>query len=203
MMQVAQKTNIDNESIIINDKNEMESVTLIEEIPNVTSTTASVVKIDGISYPIGKVGKIKGTDWLVFQLKDYPLVNKLAGKSFTAELLQGGNVNVSYDRIQSASNVILQLGGDYKEILNTLPYIQIYMNNPSGEFTKTSGGSLLINIAKDNVNDLGQVDIARFISSSGNSTINNQYAIRGQAINGQFGYIYQSNDVVWHTATVV
>ncbi|MCI7480129.1 MAG: hypothetical protein MSA88_06815, partial [[Pasteurella] aerogenes] len=139
MMQVAQKINIDNESIVINEENEIKSVTLIEEIPNVTSST-NVVNIDGIGYPIGKVGKIKGTDWLVFKLKDYPLINKLVGKSFTAELLAGGRVTVSGGMIQDASNVILQLGGDYQEIINVTKRIKLYLGDSNSGITKTSGG---------------------------------------------------------------
>lgn len=70
---------VDNVTIIINPQNKLEAkippattgAVEIEEIPNTSPVTARVITIDGTHYQMSKVGVIKGTEWLVFQLKDF------------------------------------------------------------------------------------------------------------------------------------
>lgn len=78
-MKVAQDINVDNVTIIINPKtNQLEaklpetsgSVT-IEEVPNVSASNY-IVTLDGTQRRITKLGKVSGTEWLVFQLDNPP-----------------------------------------------------------------------------------------------------------------------------------
>ena len=88
-MKVCQEIDVDNVTIIINPQNKLEakiptstpSEVVIEEVTGITnftdsrgnySTAAFGVVKGGQQYPITKVGRIKGTNWLVFQT-DTPL----------------------------------------------------------------------------------------------------------------------------------
>lgn len=74
-MKVAQEIDVDNVTIIINPQNKLEakiptstpSEVVIEEVPNVTPANA-VVTLNGTERRITKLGKVSGTEWLVFQL---------------------------------------------------------------------------------------------------------------------------------------
>ena len=72
---VVTEHDVDNVTIIINSQNKLEakiptstpSEVVIEEVPNVT-TANDVVTLDGTMRKITKLGKVNGTEWLVFQL---------------------------------------------------------------------------------------------------------------------------------------
>lgn len=73
-MKVAQEIDVDNVTIIINPQNKLEakipttsSEVVIEEVPNVTPNN-TVVTLNGTEHRIVKLGKVNGTEWLVFQL---------------------------------------------------------------------------------------------------------------------------------------
>lgn len=74
-MKVVQEIDVDNVTIIINPQNKLEakiptstpSEVVIEEVPNVTPANA-VVTLNGTDRKIVKLGKVSGTEWLVFQL---------------------------------------------------------------------------------------------------------------------------------------
>lgn len=78
-MKVAQEIDVDNVTIIINPQNKLEakiptntpSEVVIEEVPNVTPVNA-VVTLNGTTRRIVKLGKVNGTEWLVFQLDNPP-----------------------------------------------------------------------------------------------------------------------------------
>lgn len=89
-MKVAQEIDVDNVTIIINSQNKLEakiptstpSEVVIEEVTGITNFSDSTgnyadtpfkINKDGQQYPITKVGRIVGTNWLVFQT-DAPLV---------------------------------------------------------------------------------------------------------------------------------
>lgn len=82
-MKVAQEIDVDNVTIIINPQNKLEAKipttsneVAIEEVPNETSVNA-VVTLDGVHRRIVKLGKVNGTDWLVFQLEQpKPFISK-------------------------------------------------------------------------------------------------------------------------------
>lgn len=72
---VVTANDVDNVTIVINGENKLQaklpettaSEVVIEEVPNVATANA-VVKVDGVERKITKLGKVNGTDWLVFQL---------------------------------------------------------------------------------------------------------------------------------------
>ena len=72
---VVTANDVDNVTIVINGENKLQaklpattpSEVVIEEVPNVTPANA-VVTLNGIERRIVKLGKVSGTDWLVFQL---------------------------------------------------------------------------------------------------------------------------------------
>lgn len=89
-MKVAQEIDVDNVTIIINPQNKLEakippstpSEVVIEEVTGITNFSDSMgtyadapfsINKGGQQYPITKVGRIVGTNWLVFQT-DAPLV---------------------------------------------------------------------------------------------------------------------------------
>lgn len=83
-MKVAQEIDVDNVTIIINPQNKLEakiptstpSEVVIEEVPNVTPAN-KVVTLNGTDRKIVKLGKVNGTEWLVFQLETpKPTINK-------------------------------------------------------------------------------------------------------------------------------
>lgn len=65
-MKVAQEIDVDNTTIIVNEQNQLESQVVIEEVAGLTMPVT--LSKDGKSYPVSKVGKLTGTDWLVFQV---------------------------------------------------------------------------------------------------------------------------------------
>ncbi len=75
-MKVAQEIDVDNVTIIINPQNKLEakiptstqSEVVIEEVPNVTPSNAVAI-LNGIARRIIKLGKVNGTEWMVFQLE--------------------------------------------------------------------------------------------------------------------------------------
>ena len=79
---VVTEHDVDNVTIIINSENKLQAQlpdttsgeVVIEEVPNVT-TANDVVTLDGTMRKITKLGKVSGTEWLVFQL-DNPLPPK-------------------------------------------------------------------------------------------------------------------------------
>lgn len=82
---VVTEHDVDNVTIIINPQtNKLEaklpdttpSEVVIEEVPNVTPNN-TVVTLDGMERRITKLGKVNGTEWLVFQLEiPKPLIEK-------------------------------------------------------------------------------------------------------------------------------
>lgn len=89
-MKVCQEIDVDNVTIIINPQNKLEAIipdttsseVVIEEVTGITNFSGSMgnyadapfsINKGGQQYPITKVGRIVGTNWLVFQT-DAPLV---------------------------------------------------------------------------------------------------------------------------------
>lgn len=68
-MKVAQEIDVDNVTIIVNPQNQLESQVVIEEVAGLTMPVT--LTKDGKSYPVSKVGKLVGTDWLVFQVQEF------------------------------------------------------------------------------------------------------------------------------------
>ena len=74
-MKVCQEIDVNNVTIIINPQNKLEAIiptstpseVVIEEVPNVVPNN-SVVTLNGVQRRIVKLGKVNGTDWMVFQL---------------------------------------------------------------------------------------------------------------------------------------
>lgn len=74
-MKVCQDIDVDGVTIIINSENKLQAnlpattpgEVVIEEVPDVTTANA-VVTVNGVERKITKLGKVNGTDWLVFQL---------------------------------------------------------------------------------------------------------------------------------------
>lgn len=72
---VVTANDVDNVTIVINGENKLQakqpattpSEVVIEEVSNVTPVNA-VVALAGVERKISKLGKVNGTDWLVFQL---------------------------------------------------------------------------------------------------------------------------------------
>lgn len=72
---VVTANDVDNVTIVINGENKLQaklpattpSEVVIEEVPDVTTANA-VVTVNGVERKITKLGKVNGTDWLVFQL---------------------------------------------------------------------------------------------------------------------------------------
>jgi len=68
-MKVCQEIDVDNVTIIVNPQNKLESHVVIEEVAGLTMPVT--LSKDGKSYPVSKVGKLTGTDWLVFQVQEF------------------------------------------------------------------------------------------------------------------------------------
>lgn len=66
---VVTENDVDNVTIVINARNQLESQVVIEEVAGLTMPVT--LTKDGKAYPVTKVGKIAGTDWLVFQVQEY------------------------------------------------------------------------------------------------------------------------------------
>lgn len=66
-MKVAQEIDVDNVTIVINQQNKLESQVVIEEVAGLTMPVT--LTKEGKKYPVTKVGKIAGTEWLVFQVQ--------------------------------------------------------------------------------------------------------------------------------------
>lgn len=62
---VVTEKDVDNVTIIVNARNQLESQVVIEEVTGLTMPVT--LTKDGKAYPVTKVGKLTGTDWLVFQ----------------------------------------------------------------------------------------------------------------------------------------
>lgn len=67
-MKVAQEIDVDNTTIIVNEQNQLESQVVIEEVAGLTMPVT--LTKDGKEFPVTKVGKLAGTDWLVFQVQE-------------------------------------------------------------------------------------------------------------------------------------
>lgn len=67
-MKVAQEIDVDNTTIVVNARNQLESQVVIEEVAGL-NMPVTLTK-DGKKYPVTKVGKLTGTDWLVFQVDE-------------------------------------------------------------------------------------------------------------------------------------
>ena len=73
---VVTEHDVDNVTIIINSENKLQAQlpdttsgeVVIEEVPNVLPTHNAIVTLDGTMRKITKLGKVNGTEWLVFQL---------------------------------------------------------------------------------------------------------------------------------------
>lgn len=65
-MKVAQEIDVDNITIIVNEQNQLESQVVVEEFADLVIPVK--LRKDGAEYSITKVGKLVGTDWLVFQV---------------------------------------------------------------------------------------------------------------------------------------
>lgn len=77
-MKVCQEIDVDNVTIVINPQNKLEAKfpeldtgIEVEEIKLDEMATLPIVAINGQQYTIGKIGVIKGTPWMVFQLAGY------------------------------------------------------------------------------------------------------------------------------------
>lgn len=68
-MKVCQEIDVDNVTIVINQRNQLESQVVIEEVAGLTMPVT--LTKDGKAYPVSKVGKLVGTDWLVFQVQEF------------------------------------------------------------------------------------------------------------------------------------
>lgn len=68
-MKVCQEIDVDNVTIVINQQNQLESQVVIEEVAGLTMPVT--LTKDGKKYPVTKVGKLVGTDWLVFQVQEF------------------------------------------------------------------------------------------------------------------------------------
>lgn len=66
---VVTEKDVDNVTIVVNAQNQLESQVVIEEVADL-SMPVTLTK-DGKAYPVSKVGKLTGTDWLVFQVQEY------------------------------------------------------------------------------------------------------------------------------------
>ena len=99
-MKVCQEIDVDNVTIIINPENKLEakiptstpSEVVIEEVPNVT-TANDVVTLDGTMRKITKLGKVNGTEWLVFQLDNPPPPKPTIQKNIRLEFYDDVGVN--------------------------------------------------------------------------------------------------------------
>lgn len=68
-MKVCQEIDVDNVTIVINSQNNLESRVVIEEVTGLTMPVT--LTKGGKKYPVSKVGKLAGTDWLVFQVQEF------------------------------------------------------------------------------------------------------------------------------------
>lgn len=66
---VVTENDVDNVTIVVNARNQLESQVVIEEVAGLTMPVT--LTKEGKSYPISKVGKLTGTDWLVFQVQEF------------------------------------------------------------------------------------------------------------------------------------
>lgn len=122
-MKVAQEIDVDNVTIIINPQNKLEakiptstpSEVVIEEVPNVTPVNA-VVTLGGVQRGITKLGKVSGTEWLVFQLGK-PEQPSVTDTEWTADLICEENPPFSrYDETFTG----VRLGGNLPEGITTV-----------------------------------------------------------------------------------
>lgn len=67
-MKVCQEIDVDNITIIVNPQNQLESQVVIEEVTGL-NMPVTLTKED-TEYSVSKVGKLTGTDWLVFQAEE-------------------------------------------------------------------------------------------------------------------------------------
>lgn len=67
-MKICQEIDVDNVTIIVNPQNKLESQVVIEEVTGLTMPVT--LTKDGKKHPVTKVGKLAGTDWLVFQAEE-------------------------------------------------------------------------------------------------------------------------------------
>ena len=63
---VVTENDVDNVTIVVNARNQLESQVVIEEVAGLTMPMT--LTKDGKKHPVTKVGKLAGTDWLVFQV---------------------------------------------------------------------------------------------------------------------------------------
>lgn len=68
-MKICQEIDVDNVTIIVNPQNKLESQVVIEEVTGLTMPVT--LTRDGKAYPVSKVGKLSGTEWLVFQVQEF------------------------------------------------------------------------------------------------------------------------------------
>ena len=167
-MKVAQEIDVDNVTIIINPQNKLEAkippatagAVEIEEIPNTSSLDSSIIRIDGKYYPMSKVGVIKGTEWLVFQLKDFvpattptpvtePEQPPVTNKVWTANTICEQNQdNPVYDETFTG----VRLGGDLPEGITT---VQITKANGQIQSFIYSGTDYKYNIDPEDFSSFG------------------------------------------------
>lgn len=172
-MKVCQEIDVDGITITINADKKLEAKVPanagsveIEEVTNVVgfgdSTGSEVaspfylVKDDNQPYPVTKIGRLKGTDWLVFQVDGLPSSN---GGSNTGENT-GGNTGTTISGIQvTYRGGSVEVGSRTGELRTIGDYYVII--NPTPEQSALLAGSTVTATLR-----IGDVEIATFTLSS-------------------------------------
>lgn len=160
---------VDNVTIIINDNNKLACATPsgsgstaveIEEIPNTSTVTDRVIAIDGKQYQMSKVGVIKGTEWLVFQLNGFvpviatpPVTEPPADATEWTPVLycEQNQANPEYDETYTGVQIKGSLPADVTEVILTLE------NGDQLQFPVNSTGIYKYNVDPKNYYNYGRI----------------------------------------------
>lgn len=130
---------VDNVTIIINPQNKLEAKipttsneVVIEEVPNVSQSN-SVVTLNGTERRITKLGKVNGTEWLVFQL-DAPLVTNEPVTPVQSEPEQPPNSSINTHLNYSCGSVEAD-GNRY--VLSSPISVQVTTSDTGGKTPQT------------------------------------------------------------------
>lgn len=151
-MKVAQEIDVDNVTIIINPQNKLEakiptstpSEVVIEEVTGITNFSDSMgnyadapfsINKDGQQYPITKVGRIVGTNWLVFQTAT-PLVVDTPVTPVKPEPEQPPNSSINtYLRYDCSAGAVTTTGTSYE--LSYPIAVQVTTSDTGGKTPQT------------------------------------------------------------------